>query len=81
MDNQGPEVTFLFQFGLIRDAVTVPQGSLNLKTIKNLAVSFLNSKVILIFFIYPKTNVCPLQSTINTFIGLFYSYILFSSLN
>ncbi|CAH1099455.1 unnamed protein product [Psylliodes chrysocephalus] len=45
MDNQGPEVTFLFQFGLIRDAVTVPQGSLNLKTIKNLAVSFLNSKI------------------------------------
>ncbi|XP_056637692.1 serine/threonine-protein kinase D3 [Diorhabda sublineata] len=45
MDNQRPEVTFLFQFGLIRDAVTVPQASLNLKTIKNLAVSFLNSKI------------------------------------
>ncbi|CAH1165914.1 unnamed protein product [Phyllotreta striolata] len=45
MDNQGPEVTFLFQFGLIRDAVSVPQASLNLRTIKNLAVNFLNSKV------------------------------------
>lgn len=45
MDEQGPEVTFLFQFGLIRDAVTVPQSSLNLKTIKNLACDFLNSKV------------------------------------
>ncbi|KAJ8924394.1 hypothetical protein NQ315_007190 [Exocentrus adspersus] len=45
MDEQGPEVTFLFQFGLIRDAVTVPQSSLNLKTIKNLACDFLNSKI------------------------------------
>lgn len=45
MEGQGPEVTFMFQFGLIRDAVTVPQSSLNLKTIKNLACDFLNSKV------------------------------------
>jgi protein kinase D len=45
MDGQGPEVTFLFQFGLIRDAVTVPVSSLNLKTIKDLACSFINSKV------------------------------------
>ncbi|KAJ3637695.1 hypothetical protein MTP99_001133 [Tenebrio molitor] len=45
MDGQGPEVTFLFQFGLIRDAVTVPVSSLNLKTIKDLACSFINSKI------------------------------------
>lgn len=45
MDDLGPEVTFLFQFGFIRDAVTVPQSTLNLKTIKDLACDFLNSKV------------------------------------
>lgn len=45
MEAQGPEVTFLFQFGLIRDAVSVPQSSLNLKTLKDLAVNFINSKI------------------------------------
>lgn len=45
MDNTGPEITFMFQFGLIRDAITVPQSSLNLKTIKDLACDFINSKV------------------------------------
>lgn len=40
-----PEVTFLFQFGLIRDAVIAPQSSLNLKTLKDLACDFINSKV------------------------------------
>ncbi|KAL3287930.1 hypothetical protein HHI36_002386 [Cryptolaemus montrouzieri] len=40
-----PDVTFLFQFGLIRDAVIVPQSSLNLRTIKDLACNFINSKV------------------------------------
>ncbi|XP_044264350.1 serine/threonine-protein kinase D3 isoform X2 [Tribolium madens] len=45
MDGQGPEVTFLFQFGLIRDAITVPVASLNLKTIKDLACNFINSKI------------------------------------
>lgn len=45
MEDQGPEITFLFQFGLIRDAITVPQSSLNLKTIKNLACDFLQSKI------------------------------------
>ncbi|CAH1164122.1 unnamed protein product [Phaedon cochleariae] len=44
-EQQGPEVTFLFQFGLVRDAITVPQSSLNLKTIKNLACTFLTSKI------------------------------------
>ncbi|KAL1501781.1 hypothetical protein ABEB36_007046 [Hypothenemus hampei] len=45
MDDIGPEVTFMFQFGFIRDAITVPQFTLNLKTIKELACDFLNSKV------------------------------------
>lgn len=45
MEGQGPEVTFLFQFGLIRDAITVPVLSLNLKTIKDLACRFITSKV------------------------------------
>lgn len=45
MEEKGPEITFMFQFGLIRDAVTVPQSTLNLKTIKLFAVDFLNSKV------------------------------------
>ncbi|XP_060536785.1 serine/threonine-protein kinase D3 isoform X2 [Cylas formicarius] len=45
MDDHGPEVTFLFQFGFLRDAITVPQSTLNLKTIKNLACDFLNSKI------------------------------------
>ncbi|KAF7272052.1 hypothetical protein GWI33_015138 [Rhynchophorus ferrugineus] len=45
MEDQGPEVTFMFQFGFIRDAITVPQSTLNLKTIKDLACDFLNSKV------------------------------------
>lgn len=45
MDGQGPEVTFLFQFGLMRDAVSIPQSSLTLKTLKDLAVNFINTKV------------------------------------
>lgn len=46
MDSKGPDVTFLFQFGLVRDTVTVPQYSLNLKTLKDLACDFINNKVI-----------------------------------
>lgn len=45
MEGQGNEITFMFQFGLIRDCVTVQQQSLNLKTIKELACDFVNSKV------------------------------------
>ncbi|VEN36806.1 unnamed protein product [Callosobruchus maculatus] len=45
MDDQGPDVTFMFQFGLIRDAITVQQSLLNLKTIKNLACDFINTKI------------------------------------
>lgn len=45
MEGQGSDITFLFQFGLIRDTVTVPQALLNLKTMKDLACDFVNSKV------------------------------------
>ena len=48
MDNQGPDITFLFQFGLIRDIVTVPQSLLTLKTIKDLACNFINNKVLVL---------------------------------
>lgn len=40
-----PDVTFLFQFGNIRDTQRVPLASLNLKTLKDLAVDFINEKV------------------------------------
>lgn len=39
-----PEVTFLFQFGLIRDTVSVALSSLTLKTLKDLACDFINKK-------------------------------------
>lgn len=42
---EGPEVTFLFQFGNLRDMVTVPASTINLKTLKDLACDFINSKV------------------------------------
>ncbi|XP_065167043.1 serine/threonine-protein kinase D3 isoform X2 [Atheta coriaria] len=45
MESQGPDISFLFQFGLTRDIVTVPQSSLNLKTIKDLACDFINTKI------------------------------------
>ncbi|KAK9759319.1 Protein kinase domain [Popillia japonica] len=45
MEGQGSDITFLFQFGLIRDTVTVPQALLNLKTIKDLACDFVNNKI------------------------------------
>jgi len=42
---EGPEVTFLFQFGSVRDAVCVPAIALTLKTLKDLACDFINTKV------------------------------------
>lgn len=57
MDGQGPEVTFLFQFGLTRDAVTVPVASLNLKTIKDLACNFINTKVSISDFFIRQTQI------------------------
>lgn len=42
---EGPEVTFLFQFGSMRDAVSVPASVLNLKSLKDMACEFINTKV------------------------------------
>lgn len=42
---EGPEVTFMFQFGVLRDAVSVAASSLNLKSLKDLACDFIHSKV------------------------------------
>ncbi|XP_055853207.1 serine/threonine-protein kinase D1 isoform X1 [Episyrphus balteatus] len=42
---EGPEVTFLFQFGNIRDGISVPSTSLTLKSLKDMACEFINSKV------------------------------------
>lgn len=41
------DVTFMFQFGLIRDTVTVPVKLLTLKTLKEFACDFIASKVVL----------------------------------
>jgi len=40
-----PEITFLFQLGLVRDTVTVEAGTLTLKSLKEFAVEFINKKV------------------------------------
>ena len=42
---EGPEVTFLFQFGNLRDTVTVSAAAINLKSLKDMACDFINSKV------------------------------------
>ncbi|PSN49780.1 Serine/threonine-protein kinase D1 [Blattella germanica] len=39
---EGPSVTFIFQFGLVRDTVTTAASSLGLKTLKDLACDFIN---------------------------------------
>lgn len=41
---EGIEVTFLFQFGLTRDTVTVDSSTLTLKALKDLACDFINTK-------------------------------------
>lgn len=41
---EGSEITFLFQFGLIRDTVSVEAGSLTLKSLKEFACDFINTK-------------------------------------
>ncbi|EDS27946.1 protein kinase C [Culex quinquefasciatus] len=40
----GPEITFIFQFGNLRDIVTVTSQALTLKTLKDLACDFINTK-------------------------------------
>lgn len=42
---EGTEVTFLFQFGNLRDLVAMPASMINLKSLKDLACDFINSKV------------------------------------
>lgn len=44
----GPEIAFLFQFGSLRDIVTVPANTLTLKSLKDLACDFINTKVSLL---------------------------------
>lgn len=41
---EGPDVTFIFQFGLIRDTVSIDVSTLTLKTLKEHACDFINSK-------------------------------------
>ncbi|XP_015113925.1 serine/threonine-protein kinase D3 [Diachasma alloeum] len=41
---EGPEVTFLFQFGLLRDTVSAEARTLTLKGLKEHACEFINSK-------------------------------------
>ncbi|KAK2577124.1 hypothetical protein KPH14_003286 [Odynerus spinipes] len=41
---EGPEVTFLFQFGLTRDTVTAEASTLTLKALKDFACNFINAK-------------------------------------
>lgn len=41
---EGTEITFLFQFGLTRDTVTVESNTLTLKALKDLACDFINTK-------------------------------------
>ncbi|XP_075223553.1 serine/threonine-protein kinase D3 [Lycorma delicatula] len=44
MASEGPEVTFLFQFGFFRDTVTADPSNLTLKTLKDYACDFINTK-------------------------------------
>lgn len=41
----GDDITFIFQFGNLRDITTVESSALTLKTLKELACEFINSKV------------------------------------
>lgn len=63
---EGPEVTFLFQFGNLRDMVTVPASTINLRSLKDLACDFINSKVSLFYFSFLLTSIDPVsKKTIN----------------
>ncbi|XP_052860795.1 serine/threonine-protein kinase D1 isoform X1 [Anopheles cruzii] len=41
----GDDITFIFQFGNLRDIITVESSALTLKTLKDLACEFINSKI------------------------------------
>lgn len=63
---EGPEVTFLFQFGNLRDMVTVPASTINLRSLKDLACDFINSKVSLFYFCCLLSSTDPVsKKTIN----------------
>ncbi|XP_037046923.1 serine/threonine-protein kinase D3 isoform X2 [Bradysia coprophila] len=42
---EGPEITFLFQFGNLRDTVTCACSAITLKSLKDMACEFINSKI------------------------------------
>ncbi|XP_077284832.1 serine/threonine-protein kinase D3 isoform X2 [Arctopsyche grandis] len=42
---EGPEITFMFQFGVLRDAVSISSTALNLRSLKDLACEFIHSKM------------------------------------
>lgn len=42
---EAPEITFMFQFGSIRNAVTVCASQLNLRSLKKLACQFIETNV------------------------------------
>lgn len=46
---EAPEITFMFQFGSIRDAVTVCASLLNLATLKDMACQFITANVSVLF--------------------------------
>ena len=54
---EGPEVTFIFQFGLVRDTVTATASTLGLKTLKDLACDFINRKVGTASILRPKIHI------------------------
>lgn len=56
---EDPEITFLFQFGNLRDTVTVAIPTLNLKSLKDRACDFINTKVSEIVSILPLCSECP----------------------
>lgn len=46
------EVTFLFQLGVMRDAVAAPAHLLTLAYLKEMAVKFVHEKVVILILLY-----------------------------
>lgn len=42
---EAPEITFMFQFGSIRNAITVCASQMNLRSLKELACQFIETNV------------------------------------
>lgn len=66
---EGPEVTFIFQFGLVRDTVTAAASTLGLKTLKDLACDFINRKVGTASILRPRTHKVFACNYINQKVG------------